>query len=74
MILTLESRENLHTIFLLVRLRLLLLPGLFERCELAHSRDFVSSCLKFILLDPSALQNRRVDCFQYKIVLWACKV
>lgn len=74
MILALEPRENLHTIFLLVRLRLLLLPGLFERCELAHSRYFVPSCLKFVLLDPSALQNRRIDCVQYKIVLRACEV
>lgn len=74
MILTLESRENLNTIFLLVRLRLLLLPGLFQRCEVTHSRDLVPSCFKFVLLDPSALQNRRVDCVQYKIVLRACKV
>jgi hypothetical protein len=34
----------------------------------------VPSCLKFVLLDPNALQDRRIYRIQDKVVLRACKV
>lgn len=72
--LSFEAGQYYLSLSILVRPTLRLLPGLLEGSKLAHCGYLMTIPLKLVLRIPFTLEDRRVDCTEYQVILRAREV